>query len=80
MAVPPERLEAVAEMINTYPEVNHNYERSHHFNLWFVLTAPEQEHLRNVIRDISYETGFEVMDLPMLQDYFIDLGFVIQWT
>ena len=80
MAVPPDQLAAVAEIVNSYPEVNHNYERDHHFNLWFVLTAPESEHLNKILQDIRYETGLEVMDLPMVQDYFIDLGFTIQWT
>lgn len=39
MAVPPERLAAVAETVNRFPEVNHNYEREHRYNLWFVVTA-----------------------------------------
>jgi len=79
MAVPANELEAVAGIINEYPEVNHNYEREHEFNLWFVLTAPEALHLQQVIDSISFETGYQVMNLPMLEDYFIDLGFNIQW-
>ena len=79
MAVPQDELEAVAEIINEYPEVNHNYEREHRCNLWFVLTAPEEQHLQQVIGSIGYDTGYEVMNLPMLEDYFIDLGFNIQW-
>ncbi len=79
MAVPEHELEAVAEIINQYPEVNHNYEREHEFNLWFVLTAPEAQHLQQVIDSISFETGYQVINLPMLEDYFIDLGFNIQW-
>lgn len=79
MAVPALELEAVAQIINEYPEVNHNYEREHEFNLWFVLTAPEAQHLQQVINSISFETGYPVMNLPMLEDYFIDLGFSIQW-
>lgn len=80
MAIPESELDEVAQIVNEYPEVNHNYEREHHYNLWFVLTAPEQQHLQNVIRSIAHETGYEVMDLPMIEDYFIDLGFNIQWT
>jgi DNA-binding Lrp family transcriptional regulator len=79
MAIPAHELEAVAEIINQYPEVNHNYEREHEFNLWFVLTAPDAQHLQQVIDSISFETGYQVMNLPMLEDYFIDLGFNIQW-
>ena len=79
MSVPAHELDAVAAIINKYPEVNHNYEREHEFNLWFVLTAPDATHLQQVIDSISFETGYQVMNLPMLEDYFIDLGFNIEW-
>lgn len=80
MAVPEERLEQVAEIINEYSEVNHNYQREHAFNLWFVLTASDEYALNSVMDDIEERTGFEVMYLPMLEDYHIDLGFDLKWT
>lgn len=79
MAIPVDELDKVAHIVNSYPEVNHNYEREHRFNLWFVLTAPEAQHLQNTIDSIAFESGYPVMDLPMVKDYFIDLGFNIQW-
>jgi len=33
MSVPGAELEAVAEIVSSFAEVNHNYEREHHFNL-----------------------------------------------
>lgn len=80
MAVPPERLDDVAAMVSALPEVNHNYAREHHFNLWFVVTASDRAHLDGVLDTIAEGTGLEVMDLPMLEEYFIDLGFRLQWT
>jgi len=80
MAVPEARLEAVAEIINSFDAVNHNYEREHTLNLWFVATAPDEDHLEQVLRQIEVETGYEVIALPMLEDYHIDLGFELQWT
>lgn len=80
MAVPAGRLEAVAELVSRYPEVNHNYEREHRFNLWFVVTAPDQTHLEAVIRDLETGTGLPVMSLPLLADYHIDLGFPLQFS
>lgn len=80
MAVPEERLEEVAEMINGYSEVNHNYQREHHFNLWFVLTASDEQVLNAVLDDIEQRSGIPVMYLPMLEDYHIDLGFDLKWT
>ena len=79
IAVPPERLEEVAELVNGYREVNHNYEREHRFNLWFVATAPDEAHLEAVLADIEQRSGLAVMSLPMLDDYHIDLGFDLQW-
>lgn len=79
MAVPPERLAEVAELVNSYTEVNHNYEREHRFNLWFVATASDEEQLAAVLAEIGQRTGLEVLDLPMIQDYHIDLGFPLQW-
>lgn len=75
MAVPEERLETVAALVNGYGEVNHNYEREHEFNLWFVLTAPTREHLQQVLDQIAQRTGIAVMDLPLRRPFHIDLGF-----
>ena len=80
MAVPPERLAEVATLVNSFAEVNHNYEREHAFNLWFVLTAPDQSGLERVLAEIGRRAGLPVLDLPMLAEYHIDLGFPLQWT
>ena len=60
MAVPPERLAEVATLVNGFPEVNHNYEREHDFNLWFVLTAPDQTCLERVLDEIGRRAGLPV--------------------
>ena len=80
VAVPEQRLEEVAAIINAYPEVNHNYQREHHFNLWFVATTDGEQHLHGLLRNIESVIGLPVMSLPMEQDYFIDLGFALDWN
>ncbi len=42
MAVPEAELEDVADRISRFAEVNHNYEREHEFNLWFVVVAEDE--------------------------------------
>ena len=79
MAVPADQLERVAQLVNGYSEVNHNYEREHEYNLWFVVTGEDERHVSRVIRDIWQRTGIDVLDLPMLAEYHIDLGFPLQW-
>lgn len=75
LAIPPERLEAVARLVNEYLEVNHNYQREHEFNLWFVLTAASMARLQVVLAEIGDKTGLPVLDLPLLEEFHIDLGF-----
>ena len=75
LAVPPGRIEEVAARINALPEVNHNYQREHQWNLWFVLTAPDQAHLQRVLENIRRDIDLPLLDLPMLTGYRIDLGF-----
>lgn len=75
VAPPAHRIEAVAQIINSYPEVNHNYEREHAFNLWFVATAPSREQVESVLAEIGHAADSQVLNLPMLEDFHIDLGF-----
>ncbi len=75
VAVPAGQIEAVAQTISAYAEVNHNYEREHAFNLWFVATAPTRERVAEVLAEIGRAAGSRVLDLPMQEDFHIDLGF-----
>ena len=75
VAVPEGRLDAVARLISARPEVNHNYEREHRFNLWFVAAAANPAQLEQTLHAIEQQIGLAVMRLPMVQDYHIDLGF-----
>ena len=78
MAIPAAQLQFVAEIVSSYKEVNHNYEREHTFNLWFVLIASHEQHLQKVLADIEQKTGFLTMQLPLIADYFINLGFDLE--
>ncbi len=75
MAVPGTRLEAVARVVSEFEEVNHNYEREHEFNLWFVVTAPSEARLAEVLTEIEARTRLRVLDLPLEHAFHIDLGF-----
>ena len=75
MSVPPERLEAAAALVNSFEAVSHNYEREHHYNLWFVLSAEEPGEVERVLAAIERETGIAVMNLPALEEYFLGVRF-----
>jgi DNA-binding Lrp family transcriptional regulator len=80
MAIPEQDIECVARIISAFPEVNHNYQREHEYNLWFVVTASSAEHLDIVLYEIEQHTEYPLMSLPMLDDYFIDLGFKLNMS
>ncbi|MBI5163840.1 MAG: AsnC family transcriptional regulator [Magnetospirillum sp.] len=80
MAVPAERLEEVAAVVSAYPQVNHNYQRDHTLNLWFVIAAADAAEVAAVMTEIKDRTGIAVLDLPLIEDFHIDLGFDIRWS
>jgi DNA-binding Lrp family transcriptional regulator len=73
--VPPTRIDEVAAIVNDEAGVNHNYQREHAYNIWFVVTAPDAAAVAATLDRISLRTGLPVLDLPMLQAYHLDLGF-----
>ena len=75
LAVPDDRLEEVAGLVSAYAEVNHNYQRDHAWNLWFVVTAPDTQCVQQVLADIESATGLGVLNLPLERAFYIDLGF-----
>ncbi|NQV55740.1 MAG: Lrp/AsnC family transcriptional regulator [Rhodospirillales bacterium] len=77
MAVPDERFDEIAEIVNAFPEVAHNYERGHRLNMWFVVAAPEPGRIAEVIAEIEDRTGFDVLDLPKTEEFFLQMKFAL---
>ena len=71
LAVPQDRFDEVAELVNAHAEVAHNYKRTHRYNMWFVLAAESQERVEETVREIERETGLAVLRAPKLKEYFI---------
>ena len=78
IAVPPERLAGVAALVSEHPGVNHNYEREHRYNLWFVVTGRDANAVEETIRTLEEATGLRVLRLPLLEEFHVDLGFDLQ--
>jgi len=75
LSVPADELENVADFVSSFAEVNHNYEREHSYNLWFVVTASDELHVQQVLDAIQAGTGLPVLKLPLERSFYIDLGF-----
>lgn len=73
LAVPEERFDAVAAMVNAFPEVAHNYRRGHAFNMWFVLATERSKDIAGVIARLECATGLDVLNLPKLEEYHLGL-------
>lgn len=73
MKVPEDKFEQVAEIVNRFPEVAHNYQREHAFNMWFVLATESERRVAEVNREIEKCCGLPVYNMPKLKEYFIHL-------
>jgi len=80
IAVPAHRLDEVAGIVSGFAEVNHNYQREHRLNLWFVVAGRDKARVGRVLREIETLTGLAVLDLPMEESYRLMLGFDLQWS
>ncbi|MGM0569972.1 AsnC family transcriptional regulator [Marinobacter sp.] len=79
VAAPEQQLDLVAARINRAPGVNHNYAREHTYNLWFVMTAPDEAVLEDRLDELEQQLRLPMLRLPMVEGYHIDLGFDIDW-
>ncbi|GAA0843526.1 AsnC family transcriptional regulator [Marinobacter szutsaonensis] len=79
VAAPEEQMDLVAARINRAPGVNHNYAREHTYNLWFVMTAPDEDTLDERLDELEHQLRLPMLRLPMVEGYHIDLGFDIDW-
>ena len=71
MAVPDDRFDTVAKLVNALPEVAHNYKRDHALNMWFVLAARSPVEIGTAADRIERETQLEVLRFPKLEEFFI---------
>ena len=73
MKVPRAEFDRVAGIVNALPEVAHNYEREHAFNMWFVLATETPQALDEAAARIERESGYRVYLMPKAEEYFVGL-------
>ncbi|WP_049983048.1 Lrp/AsnC family transcriptional regulator [Halorubrum sp. BV1] len=86
MHAPEERYEAVAETVNEFTAVAHNYEREHpHLNMWFVVSVADHpdpdkdgsDRVEEVLAEIEAATGQETYNLPKLREFHVGAKFLV---
>ncbi|WP_336359956.1 siroheme decarboxylase subunit beta [Haladaptatus sp. ZSTT2] len=78
MHAPPERYDEVAEQVNSFREVAHNYEREHpHLNMWFVVSVGDAARVEEVLAEIEAKTGQQTYNLPKQQEFRVEAKFLL---
>lgn len=76
--VPEDRIQEIAAIISSCPEVSHNFQRDHYYSLWFTIAAKNGEGIRKVLDEIQKRTGIpdsDILDLPTVNKIKIDVRF-----
>jgi DNA-binding Lrp family transcriptional regulator len=77
--VAPELTTAVARELNQYPEITHNYERRHDYNLWFTIIAETRERIQELLAHTRQMEGvMAAVELPVVQRFKIAAVFDAQ--
>lgn len=74
--VPSELVDVVVAKINSYPEVTHNYQRNHPYNVWFTVIAESTDRINGILREIEAATGCpEIRNMPALKNFKVKVDF-----
>jgi DNA-binding Lrp family transcriptional regulator len=73
LAAPEERYEEVADQVNAFDAVAHNYRREHALNMWFVLATEKPEGIAAAADAIEAATGLTVRRFPKQREYFVEM-------
>lgn len=73
MEVPEERFEEVNQIVNSFEQIAHNYQRTHRLNMWFVIGTETAEEIFEVIENIQQKTGLTVFNMPKEHEFFVGL-------
>lgn len=78
MIVEDEKIDDTVSVINSYPQVTHNYLREHNYNLWFTIIAKSHEELDDILEYIKMRTSnTSLINLPAVCVFKIDTNFKI---
>ncbi|OHC07941.1 MAG: hypothetical protein A2545_08820 [Planctomycetes bacterium RIFOXYD2_FULL_41_16] len=80
--VPEDRIDEVSAIINSYRGVSHNYLRKGKncnipYNMWFTMSAKDDEELHSRLKEIEDRTGLTVRSLPTTKKFKIGVRFKI---
>lgn len=73
------KMREVAEFVNKYAGVTHNYEREGKYNLWFTLLSPSAEYEEKILSEVQNLNGVEgLLNLKAKHKYKINVAFKLK--
>ncbi|HAY28840.1 MAG TPA: AsnC family protein, partial [Candidatus Accumulibacter sp.] len=82
MAVPESDWLRVRAIVDSLPEVAHNYrresDRNSAFNMWFVLATESAAGIAAAIGRIEERSGLPVFAFPKLREYFVEMKLAVR--
>ncbi len=73
--IPHKKLNQVVKVINSLENVSHNYQRQHHYNLWFTLQARSEEEINLTLSNLSERFDITFHSLPVVRVFKLDVRF-----
>lgn len=72
-------LSAVAQAVNAWPEVTHNDERDHEYNLWFTIQTRTEAEKDGLLRQVTAMPGVSaVFSLPTTDRFKVNVEFQME--
>ena len=71
-------VDRAAELIGSYHEVTHSYQRDNEYNIWFTLIAVNDARIAQILEEIRVKRGLnesDVLNLPVLKLFKLDARF-----
>ena len=78
LRVNPGLMKDVAEAVNVYPGVTHNYEREGKYNLWFALLSSDRQAQEQILAQVAKLPGVErLLNLPAIKKFKVNVQFTL---
>ncbi len=76
--VPEGQVERASDVIASYEEVTHSYQRDDHYNIWFTVIAADEECIENVLEGIRSRLQLsqdDLLNVPVERLFKLDARF-----
>lgn len=83
LAVPENQIDPVAQIVNSFPGITHNYLRTAEgqhspYNMWFTVHARDEQELRDVISEIERRAALKVTRFDATRLFKIAVQFQVE--